>query len=157
MNIIGIDPDSKASGVAWYKCGKLISIQNMGLIELWKFLEQRKSDSFRGSEYALELHIEDLNANRCSSFNWQRSGKPKPVLDKINGKISEGVGKCKQTQTEIERIAIGLSIRVAKHKVSSKWKSAQAGKAEFKMVTGWLGRSNEDTRSAAYFGFLGLK
>ena len=27
-------------------------------------------------------------------------------------------------------------------------------KARFEKVTGWKGRSNEDTRSAAYFGFL---
>jgi hypothetical protein len=42
-----------------------------------------------------------------------------------------------------------------RHKVSKKWKDA-AGKKEFERVTGWKGRSNEDTRSAAYFGYLGV-
>ena len=35
------------------------------------------------------------------------------------------------------------------------WKDKH-GKIEFESVTGWTGRSNEDTRSAAYFGMLGV-
>ena len=30
-------------------------------------------------------------------------------------------------------------------------------KKQFEKVTGWTGRSNEDTRSAAYFGWLGCR
>jgi len=150
MVIIGVDPDSYRSGIACYKNGTLLNLQNMGLIEIWKYLEQRKADSFGSLEYSLELHIEDVNHISSNAFA-VRSKDPLPV--KL--KKAEHVGRCKQTQIEIERIAESLEIIVVKHTVSSKWKDKN-GKREFENVTGWTGRSNEDTRSAAYFGKLGV-
>jgi hypothetical protein len=147
--ILGCDPDSSKIAIAWYKNGELLSIQSMGLIELWKFLEQRKADSINTG--TLELHIENLVGNRSSAFN-HRAGQSAAVKQKI----SESVGKCKQVQIEIERIAESVGVKVVHHKVSSKWKD-KAGKKEFERSTGWDKRSNEDTRSAAYFGFLGCK
>ena len=64
------------------------------------------------------------------------------------------MGRCKQMQLEVEKIAEHFDIKIVRYPVSSQWKNS-AGKKEFDRLTGWKGRSNEDTRSAAYFGYLG--
>jgi hypothetical protein len=142
--IIGCDPDVDGKGFAIYEDGILVDLKSFTFIELIPFF---KDDC----GYEIELHIEDLNGNKSSSFN-HRSRQSKAVQNKI----SESVGRCKQMQLEVEKIAEHFDIKIVRHKVSSKWKDA-AGKKEFERVTGWTGRSNEDTRSAAYFGFLGCK
>ena len=58
-----------------------------------------------------------------------------------------------QSQSELEGLFLYWDIKVVKHKISKMWKK---DKNQFEKVTGWTDRSNEDTRSAAYFGFLGL-
>ena len=73
----------------------------------------------------------------------------------VKFKVSEKVGKCKQVQIEIERLAEHFGIKVVRHKVSSSWKTGEAQTNQFKLNTKWKGRSNEDSRSAAWFGFLG--
>ena len=153
MIILGIDPDSNKSGVAVYSSGVLIKLECMTLMKFHNFL----NENTRIFAEPPELHIENVNGNRCSSFNWIKKGKPKPILDKINGKISEGVGKCKQAQVEIERVAEYFGFKIVHHNVSSKWKDAHDGKRQFEMVTKWKKQSNPDSRSAAYFGFLGCK
>ena len=42
------------------------------------------------------------------------------------------------------------------HKISKEWKEG-AGIEKFKQVTKWTARSNKDTRSAAWFGWLECK
>ena len=68
--------------------------------------------------------------------------------------IARRLGMVQQSQSELERMLIRFNIVPTKHKISKMWKK---DKAQFEKVTGWTGRSNEDTRSAAYFGFLGIK
>lgn len=68
-------------------------------------------------------------------------------------KMAEGVGKCKQAQIETMRICDELGIRVVTQKPSKRWKSQQEKKL-FERATGWSSRSNEETRSAAFMGFL---
>ncbi len=142
--IIGIDPDSVKNGIALYENGKLGALHNFTTIQFYLFCEEWRQSI--GS-----VHLENLNGNRCSSFGWKSLPNAK-----VKAKYSESVGKCKHAQQEIERICEHFKIKVVLHKVSSKWKT-QASKTEFERVTGWTGRSNEDTRSAAYFGFLGSK
>jgi len=145
--IIGCDPDSDKSGIAIYEDGELFHLKSMTLIEIYQSLENemnvRNPDS-------IELHIENLNGNKSSAFNYNRRDT-KAVM----GKKSESVGKCKQVQTEIERISEHFGIKIVRHPVSSAWKS-QLQKKEFERVTGWKGSSSEDSRSAAYFGYLGV-
>lgn len=145
--IIGCDPDSNKSGFAYFKDGKLTDLRCMGIVEFYEWLSGIKSLG----PVDIELHIENLLGNRCSSFNWRHDqGK------RVHAKISESVGRCKQVQFEIERIAEHFGVKIVHHPVSSKWKS-QAGKKEFERLTGWAGRSNEDSRSAAWFGFIGSR
>lgn len=142
--IIGIDPDAVKNGIAVFEEGKLVLCESMTIMQFIEFCNSNEHND-------VQLHIEDVNGNRCSSFNWR------PQDSKyVKAKKSESVGKCKHAQMVIEEIAYHFGFEVVKHRVSSKWKS-QAQKKEFELVTGWTGRSNEDSRSAAYMAWQGLK
>lgn len=141
--IIGIDPDSKAHGVAVYMDGKLTGLNCLTLVEIVKMIPQ-----WQGLDKNLEFHIEDVCANNAA---FQKSGVKNA---KAATAINRSVGKCQQAQIELERFLGSFLIFPVKHKISKLWKK---DKAQFEKVTGWKGRSNEDTRSAAYFGWLGCK
>ena len=144
--IIGCDPDVEGKGFAIYKDGVLVDLAECSLLKLHVIIQEFICEL---PLVDIELHIEDVNGNKSSSFNHKfRQSK------QVQNKISESVGRCKQMQLEVEKIAEHFDIKIVRHKVSSKWKDG-AGKKEFERITGWKGRSNEDTRSAAYFGFLG--
>ena len=149
--IIGIDPDSKAHGVAVYIDSKLITLQSKTLLEIYETLVTQYIPMEKSGEYTIEVHIEDVCAVSNSCFHW------KPRDSKyVKAKKSEHIGLCKQSQIELERLFEYFHMKIVKHKISKLWKST-ASKAQFEKVTGWKGRSNEDTRSAAYFGWLGCK
>ena len=145
--IIGCDPDVDGKGFAIYEDGALMALNAYSLIALFEYIQDLTCDWFTED---IELHIEDLCANKSSAFSHRRVDPPA-----VKYKKSESVGRCKQMQIEVEKVAEHFDIKIVRHKVSKKWKDA-AGKKEFERVTGWKGRSNEDTRSAAYFGYLGV-
>lgn len=140
--IIGIDPDSKSHGFAAYSGGKLQILECKTLLEIIEFTKQ-----FFVSD--IEVHIEDVNGVSAAFM-----ARDKKANIHIKLKMAQSIGMCKQSQIELERLFESKGIKVVKHKISKMWKK---DKAQFEKITGWTGRSNEDTRSAAYFGFLGLK
>lgn len=141
--ILGLDPDSKAHGVAEYWDGKLVNLRSMPLMDLQDLLNDiRPRDQ-------LEVHIEDVCAV-SAAFN----ARDRKTNINVKLKMAQHIGMCKQSQIEVERLCEKLGVKVVKHKISKLWKK---DKAQFERVTGWKGRSNEDTRSAAYFGFLGVR
>lgn len=139
MIILGVDPDSKAHGVAVYADGELVDLRCMTLIELMNYTD------WDGSEVA---HIE--NVCGMGAVFKQRQTKN----SNVNSSMAKRIGMCQQAQIELERLFDYLGVKVVKHKISKMWKK---DKRQFELVTGWKGRSNEDTRSAAYFGWLGCK
>lgn len=139
--IIGIDPDSQAHGVAWYVDGKLTDLYSFTLIDLLTAFNTPPESSKN-----IEVHIEDVCANNAL-FNTANN-------QKIAGAMGRSIGKLQQSQVELERLFEFLEIKVVKHKISKMWKK---DKSQFEKITGWTRRSNEDTRSAAYFGWLGVK
>ncbi len=141
--VIGIDPDSNKHGVAEYWDGELVNLWSMRLMDLRDLL-----DGIRPRDQ-VEIHIEDVCGKKAT---WHAQGKSASVKSMAD----QRVGMCKQAQREVEYLAEYVGIKIVKHPISSRWKS-QREKAEFEKITGWTGRSNEDTRSAAYFGYLGLK
>jgi len=144
--IIGIDPDSKAHGVAVYNDGELVALESNDLMTLLKGISVIENNPAN----IIEVHIEDVNG--VSAAFGARDGKGN-IHVKL--KIAQHIGMCKQAQIELERwLGYKKDIKVVKHKISKVWKK---DKAQFEKVTGWTGRSNEDTRSAAYFGWLGCK
>ena len=138
--IIGIDPDSKAHGVAVYEDGKLVGLSGL---ELTQFIYMIPIWKAKGS---IEVHIEDVNAV-SAAFN----ARDRKTNINVKLKMAQHIGMCKQSQIELERLFFSEHITPVKHKISKVWKK---DKAQFERVTGWVGRSNEDTRSAAYFGWL---
>ena len=141
--IIGIDPDSSRYGIAIYRDGNLTELLNMNIIELYEHITQlmKKDD--------IHIHLEDVKRSKAV---WHAQGMNKSVA----AMASQKVGMCKQSQTAIEQMAEHLKIQVTLHRVSGSWKKGN-DKELFKRITGWQGRSNEETRSAAWFGYLGLK
>jgi hypothetical protein len=69
------------------------------------------------------------------------------------GRMGCNVGMNQTAQIIVEQFCEHFEIPLILAAPSSKWKSTESI-AEFKKVTGWQGRTNADTRSAAYFGFL---
>lgn len=147
--VIGIDPDSKKHGVAIYKDGVLHDLLMNDLMSLMDTLStNQKAIDFDSS---IVVHMENVCGVSNSGFHHKRTDSVA-----VRSKKSENVGQCKQAQIEVERLCEYLSIKVVKHKISKQWKN-QDGKKVFERLTGWTGRSNEDSRSAAYFGYLGVK
>lgn len=144
--IIGIDPDSKAHGVAVYYGGQLRILDCKCLMDIYTFLDESIVSHAINNEMEVEVHMEDVCANNAIF----RGGNGL----KIQQSIARRLGMVQQSQTELEGLFLYWDIKVVKHKISKMWKK---DKAQFEKVTGWKGRSNEDTRSAAYFGWLGCK
>lgn len=142
--IIGIDPDSKAHGVAVYLDGELIELKSMPLMKFMSLIKH-----YLGCVDSVVAHIEDVSAV-SAAFN----ARDRKTNINVKLKMAQHIGMCKQSQIELERLFEWLEVKVVKHKISKMWKK---DKAQFEKVTGWNGRSNEDTRSAAYFGWLGCK
>lgn len=143
--IIGCDPDSSKSGFAFYVDGDLERLECMPLIDFYNTIEHIKSEVGKDN---IELHIE--NVKGVSGIFAQRiMGQGKAIALKM----AQSVGMCKQVQTEVERIAEHFGIKIVRHQVSKMWKK---DKSKFEELTGWEKQSNEDSRSAAYFGYLGL-
>lgn len=149
--IIGIDPDSSKHGVAVYYDGKLEELHSLTLMGLHQLIEDNLIDIANDLNFDIEVHIEDVKANNAVFMKPQKMTQKLLAEAKARGRT---LGMCQQSQTEVERLIDTWDIKVIKHKISKMWKK---DKAQFDKVTGWTGRSNEDTRSAAYFGFLGLR
>ena len=132
---IGIDPDSDSHGIAVYTDGVLTELKSLKLFELRDYLEGLSVDS---------IAIEDVMLNQ---FIYARNTHANKT---VQSKIAMFVGRCQQSYVELTRM---LDYYDYKYKAIPPSKSNWAkDKALFERVTGWEGRSNEDTRSAAYFG-----
>lgn len=140
--VIGIDPDSKAHGFALYEDGELVDISQEPLVEIFNAIG--RLEQFRKALWV----IEDVNANKFIYARNTKSGA-------VGQNIAQKVGMCKQAQIELVRVleSFGVDYKLVKPQ-GGNWAK---NKAQFERVTGWTKRSNEDTRSAAYFGWLYAK
>ena len=136
--IIGVDPDSEKHGAAIFMAGNLVNLKMMPRGELVEFA--KKHDAM--------LHIENVMANQ---FVYSRNVKSNKAAQ---SKVAMHIGRCQQALIELQRDLDAAGVIYVLH-------APQAGnwadnKVLFERVTGWTGKSNSDTRSAAYFGMLGL-
>ena len=141
--IIGIDPDSDKHGVAIYVDGELKSLNSWRLLNLVAWI-----DSNPEILKIIEVHIESV----CVNSAVFRVG----YKVKTQQSLARRLGKCQQSQIELERIFEHYNITIIRHKISKNWKDSKTGKVLLEKHTGWKGKSNEDTRSAAWFGYLGV-
>lgn len=141
--VLGIDPDSAAHGVATYDDGKLIRLNNFELLALFDYIV----DITRQTADITAV-IENVAANQ---FIYQRNYKESRASA---NKVAISVGRCMQSQIELMRMFdyLGLPYQLVKPNAKNWAKDRRL----FERVTGWTGKSNEDTRSAAYFGYLAI-
>lgn len=143
--VVGIDPGStKGHGVATYIDGVLSDLKMSNLMGLYEHLSElkRTGDTI--------VYIEDVYGARGA---YRVNPKDNKAQAAAKGR---SIGRCDWAQVEVERLCDYLGINVIKRPISIRWKNP-AGKKEFEMVTGWKGRSNEDTRSAAYMASSAIK
>ncbi len=99
-------------------------------------------------EHDAMISIENVMTNKFMYARNNHSSKA------AQSKIAIGVGRCQQAQVELARALERHEIPYVLHNpTKGNWAN---NKALFERQTGWTGRSNADTRSAAYFGYLAL-
>lgn len=144
--VIGIDPDSDKHGVAIYHDDKLVKLEMLSLMGLIQEVMYIPTRTAGGEAITLRFAIEDVCAN---TFVYSRNVKSNP---KIQSTVARSIGACQQSQRELTRLLEFFNIPYSLYKpTKGNWSK---NKSKFQLVTGWSSRSNEDTRSAAYFGFL---
>ena len=139
--IIGIDPDSEKHGVAVYRDFKLVALQELPLMPLIDLIQDEKDSG-------LIVSIENVMSNK---FIYRRNQRGNSA---VQSKIAISVGRNMQSQVELVRALDGIGVLYELHPPGARnW--AQR-KPVFIKATSWTGRSNNDTRSAAYFGYLAV-
>lgn len=138
--VIGVDPDSKKHGVATYVDGNLTELQMLSCVELINEINHL-------GDMAL-VSIENVLAQ---NFVYSRNVKSSKAA---HAKVALSVGRCQQAQQELMNWLDHFEIPYVLHPPQGgNWAN---NKPQFEKATGWEGKSNADTRSAAYFGFLAL-
>jgi hypothetical protein len=144
--IIGIDPDSKAHGVAIYQDNKLVELCNLQLMDIL--------NRFLLPEINCHFVVENVMANKPvfkDKFQKTRNAQ---------GRVGQNVGQCKHAQVELIR-ALDYYDQLI-NPTKGNWGTSRSPAETktktllFKKATGWTGRSNADQRSAAFFGFLAI-
>ena len=144
MKIYGIDPDSKAHGVAVYDAGVLVRLEMRPLTPL--VLDIR--EAMRSDEGCI-VAVENVAAN---NFVYQRNRQSSKAAQ---SKVAVHIGRCQQAQVELVRALAYFNIDVMLFEpMGGNWAK---NKRQFEKLTGWTKSSNADTRSAAFFGYLALR
>lgn len=146
--IYGIDPDSNKHGIAVYRNNVLCELLNLNTVQLYKHITDNEKAALKAG--TLVIHMENPKERKGVFAQRTGNGKGQDLM------IAQKLGMCKQAQSSIEQLAIELGIPVTLHRNSKQWKKGNDKKL-FERITGWKGRSNEETRSGAYFGYLGCK
>lgn len=127
MRLIGIDP-GQSTGIAIYEAGILV--------ELLTLQPHRVAQALQGAE---KVVFED---SRLQSHTWKR-GKNIPATLKMARNVGQVDAWCHLIS------AVCKDLGVPTLGISPKGKGAKIKDAEFRLTTGWDGRSNQHTRDAA--------
>jgi len=145
--VIGVDPDSDRHGVAFYEGGVLKDLQMMDTPVLIGYITRRQCIMDQVRESIL-LSIENVKVNQ---FVYSRNKQSSKAAE---SKIAMYIGRNQQAQIELEKWLAHYDIPYVLHPPQKgNWAK---NKAQFEKVTGWQDKSNEDTRSAAFFGYLAI-
>ena len=109
------------------------------------------------AEEGAEIAIEDASLNK---FMYGRLGVGQPLPVKMN--IAMKVGRVHQQSIVMVELAEAYGVKITRYKpCPGNWQSTNRKDSKngeiFKKASGWGGRSNAETRSAAYFGYKHLK
>lgn len=139
--VVGLDPDSDKHGIAIYVDGLLQSLHQMNLPDIRTWLDQQS-----------EIPVFSIENVLAQNFVYSRNAKASKAA---HAKVALSVGRCQQAQEEVMRELRVREIPFVLHRpTGANWADS---KATFERFTGWTGRSNSDTRSAAYFGFIAAR
>lgn len=139
--IIGCDPDSQANGIAIYRNGKLEKLACMTSVEIVDMINR---SALQPDEFLFS--IENVCANNTVYAKNRQANK------EAQSKVAMCVGRNQHAQIEVMRWLDALQIKYVLHRPQTgNWKDKRV---LFEKITGWKARSNADTRSAAYFGYL---
>lgn len=146
--VIGIDPDVKKSGIAIFENKKLVELKNLSLTDFYMFCENIV-EHFDYCSDELDKPTFVIEDGNIISGLYNRN---KNNNNLVQHKISEHVGANKQRAKDLIEIAEFFGIKTIRQKPrKGNWSDK---KAMFESVTGWKGRSNPETRSAAFFGYF---
>lgn len=138
MIVVGIDPDAEKHGVAEYVDGRLVRLARCQSVEIIE-------SHVPGAIYS----IENVMLNQ---FVYSRNKKSSKAVE---SKVAMSIGRVQQAQVELMRMLDHVGASYVLHKPQrGNWAK---DRAMFEQITGWTGSSNEDTRAAAFFGYLALK
>lgn len=143
--IIGIDPDSKKHGVAVFADGVLTQMTNLELMKLKGYI-----CAAREAGHHVECAVEHVHGNTSTFRTNHKDNKNQ------SAKKGHGVGMVHQASVELCRMLDHIDVPYTLYRISKRWKG-QSDKRFFELATGWTKSSNEDNRSAAYFGFQLVK
>jgi hypothetical protein len=147
--IVGIDPDSKKHGVAVFNQGELIRLCTMNTPRIVSELIPNLSVHANATKSGILFAIENVLQN---DFIYTRNTKSTKAAQ---SKVALHVGRCQQSLQELMAWLEHLKIPFVLHAPTSRnWHD---NKPLFEQRTGWGKPSNDDTRSAAYFGWLELQ
>ena len=141
---VGIDPDAHRSGVALVSGTTILELHSLKLPSLVRYLKDCADKD------KLEVILEDLE--QWKSIKPRQGQSVKAML-----KIARNVGKCQGTAKAIYDLLTdaGIEVRQAKPLRGPVKRQAKNNGRYFNRLTGWTGRSNQDTRDAALLALYG--
>lgn len=129
---IGIDPDVEKNGVAiWYPKTKQLELNNLKFFDVFELIKAMKIRN--------EI-IVTIDAGWLNKSNFHVIGTNKNV----NGKIGERVGANHETGRKIAEMCDYLGVAYELHRPTR----SKVNKEVFKQITGYKGRTNQETRDA---------
>lgn len=140
--VFGIDPDAERFGVAVYIDGKIDRLYQATAPEIIRDVCHLRKDS------EILFSIENVMANQTVYERNRHENK------EAQSKIAMRIGRNQQSQVELQRWLDFYEIPYVLHRPQKgNWKDKRG---LFERLTGWKKSSNQDTRAAAFFGYLAL-
>lgn len=145
LNVIGIDPDLRASGVATVENGKLIFLQCLDFASLMAFCQHKHKQGFI-------FVVENVLAHKAIYANKRTSNAG------AMGAIGKNVGQCQGVYACIVNMLSSIgAVIYTPPPLKGIQKKAKTDAKLFKTLTGWSGQSNPDTRDAAMLALSNYK
>ena len=138
---IGIDPDTKKSGVAFFLKNDRLELNNLTFFELYSTLVDFQTN------FKFKI-IVIIDAGWLNKSNFHVTGTNK----KVNGKIGERVGANHEVGKKIAEMCEHLGIEYKLNKPTNSKVNAE----KFKKLTGYKNKTNQDQRDAGMLVF-GMK
>lgn len=137
--VIGIDPDAKKSGVAYIDSeGNIIDMESLGISDIVAMS--------RAFGDGVVFAIEDVNKHGTIYQHNRKGGRG------VQSRIAQNVGMVKAAGNIIAEIIEDATGRPPIMAPLGIGKQVKRKAKLFNELTGWQGKSNEDTRDAACIG-----